>query len=403
MASKRAFSAFFSYAHQDAFADPDLFRALTEELENRVKVRLTNDTFEIWRDTDGLRVGDKWKPKLEEVIRSSDVLIVLLTPRWIGSDHCCNEYKIFEQVEAERSLDSYVAGYVMPILFRDVERCESSFTSEQRDIYDRLADRQYRRALATDFLKLGKADRSVLIEQIADDLEGMILRRQTSARRTPTQIAAIGRPYRRTEFESRPYNYEEVDFVSSADVVLDVRFGHEPAVYAQVDFVEHLYLQDSRGMIVFGIQRAFLSVQSSRPNELMKTEELQVGASGSHVSYKTRQEAPDAVCICMEPSLGKLSLAELALPPGYNENYLSKIAGTGADTTIEQLNAELIISISAEGLYFPGESERIPSRQTISKIKAIMSVAMSKVESKRYEFLGRDGQLKRKLVIRERQ
>jgi hypothetical protein len=402
MTDKRVFRAFFSYAHQDASADPDLVRLLTEQLQIRTQLRLVNGTFEIWRDDEGLRAGDRWKPKLKEVIRNSDILIVLLTPSWLGSDDCRREYEIFEEAEAERSQDSYVAGYIMPILFREVERTQSTLTSEQRDLYDRLAGRQYRRALATGFRALSPADQSVFIEEIADDLEGMLLRSSLPAKHVRSEPHPPRRPYRRTEFESRPYNYEEVDFVSNSEVVLDARAGREPAVYAQVDFVERLYLQSSRGMIVFGVQRAFLSLQSDVAGAVSKVPELHVGASRSYVSYKTRQDALDAVSVCMEPAPGKLSLAELALPPGANENYLSKIATVTPGTAVEQLEAELIISINAEGLHFPGESDRVPSRQTASKIKAIMNAAMSKVESRRHESLGRDGQFRRKLTIRER-
>ena len=66
----------------------------------------------IWRDEEGLRIGDQWAHKLEEAVRSSDILIVLLTPRWIDSDFCRKEYLVFEEVEATRN----VGEYIVPIL-----------------------------------------------------------------------------------------------------------------------------------------------------------------------------------------------------------------------------------------------------------------------------------------------
>jgi TIR domain-containing protein len=85
VAEYRTFKAFFSYAREDAKADRRLIEALGRELEQRVNVQFVNDRFEIWRDTERLRLGDKWSPKIEAELRSADILIVLLTPRWLGS------------------------------------------------------------------------------------------------------------------------------------------------------------------------------------------------------------------------------------------------------------------------------------------------------------------------------
>ena len=85
MKAHPTFRTFFSFAHHDAETDPKIITAFTVALERRVNAKLANARFEIWRDTDGLRTGDKWEPKLEEVLRDSHVLIVLLTPKWIES------------------------------------------------------------------------------------------------------------------------------------------------------------------------------------------------------------------------------------------------------------------------------------------------------------------------------
>jgi len=104
MQTHRTFTAFFSYAHHDADTDPQLVEAFTVALEKRVNAKLTNARFMIWRDEEGLRTGDQWAHKLEEAVRSSDILIVLLTPRWIDSDFCRKEYLVFEEVEAARNV-----------------------------------------------------------------------------------------------------------------------------------------------------------------------------------------------------------------------------------------------------------------------------------------------------------
>lgn len=170
MAEVREFKGFFSYAHHDAKTDTGLIPDFTRRLEDRVNARLVNAQFLIWRDNDQLRTGDRWDRKIEAELRASDVLIVLLTPQWIGSDYCRREYTIFEGVEASRAVGDFVA----PILARPVEQQETHFTQEQRDIFVSIQQRQYFEADATDFLKLPRARRNAKIDKIAEDIFRMI-------------------------------------------------------------------------------------------------------------------------------------------------------------------------------------------------------------------------------------
>jgi hypothetical protein len=170
MQTRRTFTAFFSYAHHDADTDPQLVEAFTVVLEKRVNAKIVNARFTIWRDEEGLRTGDKWAHKLEEVVSSSDILIVLLTPRWIDSDFCRKEYLVFEEAEAARN----VGEYIVPILARSIEKVEKYFTKDQTDVWARLSQRQYAKANAVEFLRLGEPGRTALIDDIAEDIEGMI-------------------------------------------------------------------------------------------------------------------------------------------------------------------------------------------------------------------------------------
>jgi hypothetical protein len=101
MSEHKTYRGVFSYAHHDAETDPGLVKAFTETLEHRVNSKLANARFEIWRDEEGLRTGDKWNEKIETELRACDVLLVLLTPRWIESEYCRKEYTLFEQIESE--------------------------------------------------------------------------------------------------------------------------------------------------------------------------------------------------------------------------------------------------------------------------------------------------------------
>jgi hypothetical protein len=170
------FTAFFSYAHQDLEADPRLIEALTKGLETRVNVLLVTGTFQIWQDKERLRGGDIWDATIEKELRSSDILIVLLTPRWIGSSYCGREYTIFENVELARAAEGHSPGIIIPILARDIQNNQHSLTSTQRDLYGRITARQHRQALAIDFVKATSSSKTALLDKIAEDIFGIIQR-----------------------------------------------------------------------------------------------------------------------------------------------------------------------------------------------------------------------------------
>ena len=81
MSEHNTYKGFFSYSHHDAETDPGLVKAFTKALEDRVDAKLTNARFEIWRNKEGVRTGNRWNDKIEAELRASDVMIVLLTPR----------------------------------------------------------------------------------------------------------------------------------------------------------------------------------------------------------------------------------------------------------------------------------------------------------------------------------
>jgi tetratricopeptide (TPR) repeat protein len=175
MTGGRTFTGFFSYAHIDAQADPILVDALTKTLETRVRTRLAIGEFTIWRDTDGLRTGDRWDSKIEAALRASDVLIVLLTPRWVGSDYCRKEFAIFEEGEPQRGEGEFIA----PLLGRSVADEERHLTPDQKSIWERLKTRQFKSVTASEFLKLRDDERTALVDRLADDIKLIIDRRRS--------------------------------------------------------------------------------------------------------------------------------------------------------------------------------------------------------------------------------
>jgi hypothetical protein len=400
MKERRAFRAYFSYSHIDAEVDPRSITLLIKELEQRVMARLPTGEFKIWHDKQGIHIGDRWDSRLEKELHASDVLIVLLTPRWIGSEWCRKEYSIFEQVERERSTGDHVVGYVVPILVRDIERQKDNFTPEQLEIYTRITARQYQPA--TDFSKLSRATRTELLEGIADDIEGMIERRRSSSEKAESVRHQDNRGRGKREFDATAQNYREVDFVSDAEIFLDQSIGDaDRVILAQFGFVEKLYVQSERGRIEFGVRRAFVSVDNEGPGALSKIDEFKKDGEYGHSYYVSRHESPTAITLCMNPPIGKTSLAKLALPPARNENYLSKIAKASSEVTAGQLSAQLVVSLSVEGLYIAGDRRYMSSR-TEYAIKAIMEIAASKAAASHGETVDSKRQFHRRLPVKER-
>jgi hypothetical protein len=389
------FKAFFSYAHHDADTDPGLVPAFTTALENRVNAKLVNARFAIWRDKEGLRTGDRWDAKIESELRGSDVLIVLLGPRWIDSPYCRKEYEIFEEVESGRAVGDYVA----PILARSITTQERHLNAEQRKVYDRIKTRQYQKAYVTNFLQLSEDERTALIDKIADDIEGMIER----LRSPPT---ATSKPALRTrtarEFDVRAQNYERVDFVTDGEVVLGTPGADgERDVLVHVGFFERLYVQGQRGRVEFGVRRAFVSIDNHGPGSLSRIDKLKGVVDQRNFYYVPLHEAPRAITVCMDPPAGKTSLAELPLPPAENENSLSKVATASANIRAKQLKADLIVWFNVEGLSLADDSPDISPRAA-SAIKAIMDVARAKAGKAKNQAVDQDGQFRRTLPVRER-
>jgi len=192
MAAQQVFRGFFSYAHHDARTYPQFVKAFVDRLEGSVSGELTNASLEIWRDKDGLRTGDKWDRKIEQELRSSQVLIVLLSPKWIESHYCRKEYTIFEEVEAAEK------NYVAPILIRDVENQARHFDDDQKQIFAKLKQRQFAVVLA------GYSTRPNVkeVDKIARDISEMI-----------EQLRPVARGARAESVEARPRAEDIIDTI----------------------------------------------------------------------------------------------------------------------------------------------------------------------------------------------
>lgn len=158
--------AFFSYSHLDGDLDPGLFSAFSTELESRISAQFVNDKLNIWRDEKGLLAGVDWNATIEASLRESKLLIVMLSPKWLGSDYCRKEFTIFREVEQKLGMEKLV----VPLLLRDVASKKKQLTKEQLEIFENLSARQYKSVLVKEFLKLDEDERDILVESLAEEI-----------------------------------------------------------------------------------------------------------------------------------------------------------------------------------------------------------------------------------------
>jgi hypothetical protein len=374
MSDIKSFKGFFSYALKDNVTDPDLVLAFTSRLQSHVNAKLVNAEFLIFRDVNQLRTGDYYDVAIEHELRTADVFIALLTPSWIESDYCRKEIRIFEEMEKSRT----VGEYVVPVLARSIESQEQHLTAEQMRVFKALKRRQFFAADAVDFAKANDARQKILIEKLADDIVGMIERLRILAESPDDPGMAPVKHAPSREFSLAAHNFSKIDFVSGAEVLLETSKGvTESDVYAQIDFIERLYVQGKTGRIEFGVRRAFL-ILSQEDGTLSEVADFKSRSLGRNTYYVRRRDISNAVSICIDPPGTKTTLAELSLPPSPGTNYHSHVAIANISPISGAVRAELRVSLGSEGIQILDAERKEPSLSTQKKIEAIMKVAVVK-------------------------
>jgi formylglycine-generating enzyme required for sulfatase activity len=228
VAENQDFQAFFSYSQRDAALDPHLIEACMR-LEERVNRKLSNVRLTFWRDDQNLRAGQRWEYRIEDAVRSSQIFVALMTPGWFESSSCQKEYQIFKQVE--QAIDA--GEYVVPIVSRDIENQLLYFSPEQKATYGDLNRRQYIKIISTEFLSLTNRQRNTLIDQIADDIEGMIERLRAKSAKNTSDDGNVGKDLQQipAAFKFRVQN-DKIDVLPEPADVTDAESAYD--LYAEL-------------------------------------------------------------------------------------------------------------------------------------------------------------------------
>jgi len=73
---------FISYSHKD--------EALREELESQLAILKNLGKIRIWQDRQ-IKAGDEWNEKILKAIDSADIIVLLVSPRFMASNFCFNK------------------------------------------------------------------------------------------------------------------------------------------------------------------------------------------------------------------------------------------------------------------------------------------------------------------------
>lgn len=393
------FQAFFSYSHHDAAVDPEVIESFSKKLEQRVNAKLTNASFSIWQDKEKLRIGSQWNSKIERAISDSSIFILILSPKWIESSYCRSEYDFF--VDKVESFQRYSEA-VAPIMIREVARQAHHFTEEQKRCYKSIKDRQFVKYFATDFLSKPDSEKTLIIDQVADDIAGIIERQRLgNDDSSPEKLERFStRQQTRYEYDARAHNYKKYDIVSSAEVLIGrINSDLRRDLFAHIDFLPRVYVQSGNARVEFGVRRAVLSISScgEEISFLKDFDAVRGSVKSGGAYYLSDRDRPNALSICIDPLPGNSVLSDLALPPSENENRLSKVASTTENVSVNDITADLTVNLTPDGIFiFSAEDEQKTTPSLAKKIAAIMTAVAEK------EGIVEGDNLQRKIPVRER-
>ena len=110
-------SVFISYSHQDEEYKNDLVMHLAPlKREGRIRA---------WQDRD-IEVGIDWDAEIKQKLESSEIILLLITPRFLASDYC---YDLEMQRAVERHEEN--TARVIPIIIKPCDWLGTPFSKLQ--------------------------------------------------------------------------------------------------------------------------------------------------------------------------------------------------------------------------------------------------------------------------------
>lgn len=122
--------AFFSYAHADWHANEEELGHLFEQLERQITAHTAGSfAFTKWQDTDRLRWGDRWRDVLSTVISDCQLFFLFLSPGWLASEVCHQEFAAFVQRQNVLGGQRVFVAYVRDLDEREQKKYSAFLSS----------------------------------------------------------------------------------------------------------------------------------------------------------------------------------------------------------------------------------------------------------------------------------
>ncbi|MGW0172735.1 toll/interleukin-1 receptor domain-containing protein [Rhodococcus sp. NPDC003322] len=112
-------TAFWSYAHADNDATGGHVRELAKQVAGSYQLE-TGEKLTLFVDRDeesGLKWGDEWQEKISSTIAGTTFFIPIISPSYLNSENCRNEFLEFWS----RASESNLGELLLPILYADVD------------------------------------------------------------------------------------------------------------------------------------------------------------------------------------------------------------------------------------------------------------------------------------------
>lgn len=163
------FDVFISYAHDD---DTQVIQRLVEELQEAFAA-IAGRRLTVFLDQDGIPTAQRWQRTITSALRTSSVMIAVLTGRYLLSDWCAQEYEFFVRAERDHSLEEGSARSI-PRIFPVMPAgspAEEGLTAEQRRRRLDVNERQ-----GIDLAGLAGAEFTREVSRLARDIHDALVR-----------------------------------------------------------------------------------------------------------------------------------------------------------------------------------------------------------------------------------
>jgi TPR repeat protein len=176
---------FWSYARQD---DEERLSALRSILQRQLQQKYGREPIKIFQDVAAIPPGADWNMKISEALHSSTFLIPIITPNFLESEWCNQEFFLFlerEQAIANEFPELAQTKRIFPIFYIDI----TDVDAVRDDLLPELRKRQWTNFRDLIFKSDTHEDVRLRLDQIAESVV-KVLRLDQRAARERRNVAA---------------------------------------------------------------------------------------------------------------------------------------------------------------------------------------------------------------------